>query len=545
MALRQATLGSGQKRRPSTQPDSAWTRLLEEVYCFSSLFFEITTSHESWDADKEAYDPATAVFVIAFAMPSSHAANSLSESTIREQQEPTPASTASPAETKRRRWQSPKAAKALESSIHSTIASAGSDTASIAHSPILFDSPAGLSTPISEKEFIIDSNDGETSSGGRHKGKARGDRKQTTKINTFGLRSLSSSGIVSGLTSLKNSIMIPALPTNTPKPNGGCVSPPLSSSQSSLLEFVEDQRNDSPSMSSSMAASPSMFRSAFIQRSNGQQSNRESGASSVIQDDHYSDSGQLPLRLRDKLSNIKAYEVDQSPKGRRSTFGQVPNRSPTGRQHRTRTASQNTAARSLSALELGFQQLVQRQSQLSAKKISICQELQGLYNQRNQAEVLQEKAASAEDFEQADTVTKSLQIVQGRFQRQEKELLQLGKSLWETKKKQDELGRSISTMHQAVMQDLVQMKQAREQELADFEQAAKKAQESQMEKILADREQLEKTKSDLVLEQDFLGKNEAELCERMEEETKVEQEELDELMEKRKATRVRYFAMEN
>lgn len=265
----------------------------------------------------------------------------------------------------------------------------------------------------------------------------------------------------------------------------------------------------------------------------------------MIQDDHYSDSGQPPLRLRDKLSNIKAYEVGQSPKGRRSTFGQVPNRSLTGRQHRTRTVSQNTAARSLSALELEFQQLVQRQSQHSAEKTSICQELQGLYNQRNQAEVQQEKAASAEDFEQADTVTKSLQIVQGRIQRQEKELLHLDKSLWESKKKQDELGRSISTMHLAVIQEMGQMKQAREQELADFEQAAKKVQESQMEKILADREQLEKTKSDLVLEQDFLGKNEAELCERMEEETKVEQEELDELMEKRKATRVRYFAMEN
>lgn len=470
-------------------------------------------------------------------MPSSHTANSLSESTIREQQEPSPASSASPAETKRRRWQSPKATKALESSVHSTIASAGSDTASVAHSSTLFDSPAGLSTPIYES--IINNNDGETSSGGRHKGKARGDRTQPTKTNTFGLRSLSSSRIVSGLTSLKNSIMIPALPTNMPKPNSGRVSPSMSSSQSSLLEFVEDQRNDSPSVSSSMAASPSMFRSAFIQRSNGQQSNRGSGASSVIRDDHYSDSDQPPLRLRDKLSNAKACEVSQSPKGRRSTFGQAPNHSHTGHRHRARTMSQNTAARSLSALELEFQHLVQRQSQLSAKKISICQELQGLYNERNQAEVQQEKAASAEDFEQADTVTKSLQIVQDRIQRQEKELLQLDKSLWETKKKQDELGQSISKMHQAVMQEMVQMKQAREQELADFEQATKKAQESEMEKIHADREQLEKTKSDLVLEQDFLGKNEAELCERMEEETKVEQEELDELMEKRKATRVR------
>ncbi|KFH70173.1 hypothetical protein MVEG_04975 [Podila verticillata NRRL 6337] len=479
----------------------------------------------------------------AFAMPSSHAANSLSESTFREQQEPTSASTASPAETKRRRWQSPRAAKALESSIHSTIASTGSDTASVAHSPTLFDSPIGLSSPVSEKEFSIDSNDGETSSGGRHKGKARDGREQPTKTNTFGLRSLSSSGIVSGLTSLKNSIMIPALLTNTPKPNSGRVSPSLSSSQSSLLEFVEDQRGDSPSMSSSMTASPSMFRSAFIQRSNGQQSNKESGVSSVIQDDHYSDSGQPPLRLRDKLSNIKAHEVGQSPKSRRSTFGQVPNSSLTGRRHRTRTVSQNTAARSLSALELEFQQLVQRQSQLSAKKISICKELQGLYNERNQAEVQQEKAASAEDFEQADTVTKSLQIIQGRIQRQEKELLQMDKSLLETKKKQDELGRSVSTMHQAVLQEMVQMKQAREQELAEFEQTAKKAQESQMDKILADREQLEKTKSDLVLEQDFLGKNEAELCERMEEETKVEQEELDELMEKRKATRAEILAL--
>lgn len=188
---------------------------------------------------------------------------------------------------------------------------------------------------------------------------------------------------------------------------------------------------------------------------------------------------------------------------------------------------------------------MQQQSQLSAKKISVCQELQGLYSQKNQAEVQQEKAANAEDFEQADTVTKSLQIVQGKIQREEKELMLLDKTLWEAKKKQDELGRSISTMHQTIMQEMVQIKLTREQDLADFEQVAKKAQESELEKIHADREQLEKFKSDLVLEQDFLGKNEAELCERMEEETKVEQEELDELMEKRKATRVRYLAMDS
>ncbi|KAG0039082.1 hypothetical protein BGZ82_009780 [Podila clonocystis] len=479
----------------------------------------------------------------AFAMPSSHTTNSLSESTIHEQPEPATASPASPTETKRRRWQSPKAAKALESSIHSTLASAsksGPDPVTTDTSSTLLDLPVGLSTPVYEKEPIINSNDGEASSGGRHKGKDRSDKRHPAKTSAFGLRSLSSSGIVSGLASLKNSIMIPALPTNTSKSNSGVASPSLSSSQGSLLEFVENQR-DSSSVSSSIAASPSMFRSAFVQRSNGQFSNRGSGASSVIIDDHYSDSGQPPLRLRDKLSNIKTYE---SPKGHRSTFGQFPIiQSPTNRRHRARTTSQNTAARSLSTLELEFQQMVQRQSQLSAKKISTCHELQGLYSQRNQAEMQQENAASSEDFEQADTVTKSLKIVQGRIQRLEKELSQVDKTLWEAKKKQDELGRSISMMHQAVMQEMKQMKQTREQDLADFELAAKKAQESEMERIHADREQLEKTESDLALEQDFLGKSEAELCERMEEETKVEQEELDELMEKRKATRAEIVAL--
>ncbi|KAF9336433.1 hypothetical protein BG006_008714 [Podila minutissima] len=480
-------------------------------------------------------------------MPSSHTTNSLSETIIHEQPEPAPVSTATPAETTRRRWQSPKAAKALESSIHSTLASAsksGLEPVTVDPSPTLFDSPVELSISIYEKEFIVDSNDGEASSGGHHKGKDRSDKRHPTKTNTFGLRSLSGSGIVSGLASLKNSIMIPALSTSTPKSNSGRASPSLSGSQSSLLEFIEDQRNDSPSVSSSMTASPSMFRSAFIQRSNGQFSNRGSGASSVIADDHYSDSGQPSLRLRDKLSSIKAYETGQSPKGRRSTFGQNPNsQSPTSRRHRTRTTSHSTSTRSLSTLEFEFQQLVQRQSQLSAKKISAYQDLQGLYSQRNQAELQQEKAASVEDFEQAGTVTKSLQIVQDRIQRLEKEVSQLDKSLWEAKKKQDELGRSISTMHQAVLQEMAQIKQMREQEQADFDQAAKKAQESEMEKVHADREQLEKTKSDLVLEQDFLGKNEAELCERMEEETKVEQEELDELMEKRKATRAEILSL--
>ncbi|KAG0343894.1 hypothetical protein BG004_004909 [Podila humilis] len=470
----------------------------------------------------------------AFAMPSSPP-SLLPESTVNGQPGPTPASDPIKAEVKKRRWQSPKTAKGLEASALSSLVSAnnvtefGSTTAD--QSPSLFDAPIGTSTPISEKSPTVGTYGNGTTAQGEHNNK-----KPPHKKNTFSLEALANSGIVSGLASLKNSIMIPALPPSSTKLPSGRSSPVLSLSQNSLIEFAKEHRIDAPSGSSSIAASPSMFRSSYLSQPGGQYSTRGSGASSVILGDHYSDSSQPALRLQDRPESFKSYD---SPKNRWPTFGVAPgHQSPTGNRHRHRTMNQNTAAQSLSALELEFQHLVQRQSVLSSKKVLFKQELQQLYSKCHKYEGQQENAAGAEDFGQADSAAKALQLVQGRIQYQEKEVSLIDKSLWEAKKKQDELGRSISALHEAVMQEMVMMKQARERNLSDFKQAALLSQKSEMERIQADRQQLEKTRSDLVLEQDFLGKNESELCERMEEETKQEQAELDVLMDKRKSTRL-------
>ncbi|KAF9404888.1 hypothetical protein BGZ94_003893, partial [Podila epigama] len=234
---------------------------------------------------------------------------------------------------------------------------------------------------------------------------------------------------------------------------------------------------------------------------------------------------------------------DYDLSGRRSTFGHMsPTIPPTltskhrYRRHRTHTVSQNAAAQSLASLELEFQQLVQRQSQLSHKILKVCQELEGLYREHRQSKSLQDRAASADDFESADRFSRSLELCQGKIERLEKELAQLEKNLWETRKRQDELGRSISTMHQAVMEEMVEMKRAREKDLEDFEREARVNDKNDFERIRVDRERLEKAKSELEDEKDDLRKSETKLCESMEMETKTEQEELDELLNKRKAT---------
>ncbi|ORZ12117.1 hypothetical protein BCR41DRAFT_371935 [Lobosporangium transversale] len=92
-------------------------------------------------------------------------------------------------------------------------------------------------------------------------------------------------------------------------------------------------------------------------------------------------------------------------------------------------------------------------------------------------------------------------------------------------------------MHQEVLQEMEQMQQARENEIADCRAKMNKAFDREMDRIQAEREEIEKEKSDIALGQDFLEKNEAELLEHMEEETKTEQEEMNDLIVKQNATR--------
>src|SRR5690606_13006838 len=104
------------------------------------------------------------------------------------------------------------------------------------------------------------------------------------------------------------------------------------------------------------------------------------------------------------------------------------------------------------------------------------------------------------------------------------------KALWNNKRRQAELGRSISEKQQDVIQEMDHMRQSKEKEKENFEKDLQKAREDGLDRILAERDELDKEKSDVALGQDFLGKNEAELQERMAEETKVEQDELDDLI---------------
>ncbi|KAF9963559.1 hypothetical protein BGZ65_002352 [Modicella reniformis] len=191
----------------------------------------------------------------------------------------------------------------------------------------------------------------------------------------------------------------------------------------------------------------------------------------------------------------------------------------------------------LSGSGIEFQQLVRKQSQLSAQKVEFFKELLQLYSRRNNNERKQEEATKSEQFEEADSATTALRLVQETIQKLEIKYTETDQILWKYKKRQDELGRSVTEMHQAVMQELDQMRQVGEKEKEDHQMEIQRIHNSEMERIQNGREEIEKEKSDVALEQDFLGKNEAELLERVGEETKAEQEELDALKAKRNTIR--------
>jgi len=362
---------------------------------------------------------------------------------------------------------------------------------------------------------------------------------------TFALKTLSGSGkgIVSGLTSLRNSIMIPALSsssTGRAEKATGSPAGSLAASQSSILDFVTEEQPQSqkqPSASSSVVGSPSLFRSASA-RSGGDLgfSGKDFGETSLYIDKRHD------RTKRDSTNNRSA-----SRKGQRATIGYAPahrsTQSGSSTPQRDRTGhgavmTSDSAAHSLSVFETEFQQQIQKQSLFSAQKVELRKELLSLYCRRKNNERKQEEAVKMERFEEAECVMATLRLVQDRIQKLEGHYTETDRTLWKCKKRQDELGKSITEMHQVVMQELEQIQQTKEKEQEDRRVELKRIHDSEMERIQSEREIIERERGDIALAKDFLGKNEAELLSRMDEETKVEQEQLDDLKAKRNATRV-------
>ncbi|KAF9098151.1 hypothetical protein BGX23_006956 [Mortierella sp. AD031] len=205
---------------------------------------------------------------------------------------------------------------------------------------------------------------------------------------------------------------------------------------------------------------------------------------------------------------------------------------------RKRVASQNSSAtHSLSTYELELQQQIQRQGQLSAHKIELCKELLSLYSRRNSNEQRQEEAVKAERFEEADATTMAIVQVQERISQLEGIYADTDRSLWECKKRQDELGRKICEFHPLVLREMDEMRLKREADRDQFGAELKQQRESEVADLQSERDEIEKDRSDIALEQDFLGKTQGELKERIDEETRFDQDELDDLREKRKANR--------
>ncbi|KAF9128483.1 hypothetical protein BGW39_005016 [Mortierella sp. 14UC] len=404
---------------------------------------------------------------------------------------------------------------------------------------------------------------------------------QTGASNTFGLSALSGTGrgLVSGLTSLKNSIMIPALPSSissgTPTSDGGSrnegTTGSLTGSQSSLLEFLEDsslqpsfvqqqhhhhQRTSrrhkhqqtssrSSSAASSVTGSPGLFRSIFLRSGNDSEyfSRRDADGSSSMFLERKKPSTAVSQHDRSKkethhhATRQSTFGLYQEPKSTSLHQQQQQYHKPSRRKRITSQTTGNVAVQSLSTHEQELQQQIQRQGQLSMRKVELCKELLSLYSRRNSNEQRQEDAVRAERFEEADAAKTAIGQVQERISQLEGIYADTDRSLWECKKRQDELGRKICEVHPIIMREMDDMRVKGEAERDRFEAEARQRRESAVGVLQAERDEIEKDRSDIALEQDFLGKNQSELRERIDEETRIDQDELDDLKEKRRANR--------
>ncbi|KAF9976823.1 hypothetical protein BGZ73_007731 [Actinomortierella ambigua] len=513
--------------------------------------------------------------------PSTHAVTSVSNSNT--------------GQPKRRKWQSPSKAQA-----DSTAASITNDE----EYPAL----AGPEEASSVSRSLVATETSKEGDSSTTKGMASSSTSASKKFDSphpsgssaasspsaFSLESLSKSrkGIVSGLTSLKNSIMIPSVhqqqQASASPPSTAAVGSAktrrslqgahdaesgshsmLAQSQSSLLDHVVHPSNDT--------YAEVLFDSPFLPTRNSDHHRQHTGgratrSGTVTPRAHDADHGAGSSKrhgggrwgsstsIQAKWSHEAGLGVGL-PRGYQSlqhSRTQSPWTSPSSsvvlvppttagghaggngdggprRSHRsgeTNSALQ-AASQHLAAVEGEFQRLIQWQSQLLLRKAELDKELLSLYSRRNQCELKQSQAAAQEQFEEAEALRLRAHTIAERIATVEPLLAETERRLWALGQKQIELGKGVAQSQLQLIQEMKSWQQQRRTKMKQLQEREEKQQQDEMQRIATERESVEKEWSDIALGVDFLGKNEQELKDRMEEDTKAEQDQLREVLDAR------------
>lgn len=182
--------------------------------------------------------------------------------------------------------------------------------------------------------------------------------------------------------------------------------------------------------------------------------------------------------------------------------------------------------------------MVQKQSQLSAHKVDLCRELISLYSRRNTNEKKQEEAIAAEVFEDAEVAGTTIRLIHERITKLESIYAETDKALWEAKKQQGELGQSIVETHGAVMQEMDQMRQTREQEKREEMEEMEKQREVEQSRIQAERQELQLAADEIATRTEQLRKQQEKIADQVGTDTAIEKIEMTLLVEKRAKVRV-------
>ncbi|KAF9581574.1 hypothetical protein BGW38_001360 [Lunasporangiospora selenospora] len=509
----------------------------------------------------------------------------------------TAATSATTTKAKKKKWQSPKAAKAaaeaekmasaaLLDSIAQDQAQGG--TLSSIHNPDsnLFHTDDASSL----RSITLSPMSGANSTTlKQHNDISSSASTQQKTLSTIGLNSVSGAGvgIVSGLASLKSSIMIPALDSSLLSPgmgkengksevrkkgHGQSQSSSVAASQSNLLDFVSGPVKTDESEPSGGADIGEhegiIWDTQHLTQYNDQFPHRHG--------EHHPESQQNQSKRRPypqtgkekqeskwgmnrsvfgaaslQLDKLLSWADHNSPVSasaakpisphldfaRPSTLLSFQRAQESRGSGLARDDGPKTEARRLSKLEDEYQNIAMEQREQSRIKIGLFKELQRLYDRRNVNELQQAEAVKSERFEEADSIGTKMTTERERQREAEIRLAETDGHLWVLRRKQAEMTRTIAALFGRAIEEAIEKGETLSQKRQTYEEQTSEFLEEKKRQIQAKREDLEKQKSDVALGMDFLGKDEAELVERMDEETRTEQDELDGLTEKRKAIR--------
>ncbi|CAI2168803.1 11742_t:CDS:10 [Funneliformis geosporum] len=191
----------------------------------------------------------------------------------------------------------------------------------------------------------------------------------------------------------------------------------------------------------------------------------------------------------------------------------------------------------LSRMEVELQQILNIQSNVFQRKNSIYEQLAENFESVKSLEINQTSALSSEDYAKADKLTNEIQEIHHKINNLRGVLPGLDQTLNELREKQVDYLKSKADIRRILEKELKKKKNEHIEACKLYDVDIENLRNVETKKIISEREEIEKAKSEIVFDEDLWSKSEVEFNERIEDHCRNEKSERETLSKKRENIR--------